>query len=298
MTQPVLTEANFDNEYYFQQHYDVAHHPHYAGIPNGGWLHWEDAGRGENRAARALPPGRTNPPGKPRPRISLAHRPKGYALLRGHGLEIGALHQPAQVPEHCTVEYCDAESREQNLQYFPELKREDLVEVGTLCDMDRQGLAPFADDQFDFVIFNHVIEHVANPIRALGELFRVAKPNGQVVLSVPDKDFTFDRLRQLTPFSHLLAEYQAGVTEVAEDHYRDLLVGTLPHLHHAPPEAVQAQLREYKDRREHAHVWDSASFVDFLEQSMTLLNLRAECQFSHVGRDNYFEYFSVWRKLA
>jgi hypothetical protein len=37
----------------------------------------------------------------------LIHRKNGYGLLSGHGLEMGAFHQPAAIPWHCTVEYLD-----------------------------------------------------------------------------------------------------------------------------------------------------------------------------------------------
>ena len=78
------------------------------------------------------------------------------------------------MPAHCRVEYCDVVSREDLLSSFPEVDPETVVEVDHLCDMDTQGLTPFADDGFDFVILNHVIEHVANPIAVVGEVFRVA----------------------------------------------------------------------------------------------------------------------------
>ena len=61
-----------------------------------------------------------------------------------------------------------------------------------------------SDNTFDFVILNHVIEHVANPINAIKEIFRVTR--GLVVISAPDKHFTFDKQRQLTPFDHLMTE--------------------------------------------------------------------------------------------
>ena len=83
----------------------------------------------------------------------LPHRQPGYELLQGHGIEVGAFNAPASVPEGCQVEYCDAQTREQALAYFPELKLEDLVEVSHICDLDNQGLSLFQNEQFDFVIF-------------------------------------------------------------------------------------------------------------------------------------------------
>ena len=49
---------------------------------------------------------------------------------------------------------------------------------------DMQAL-PFAGDTFDWAMAHHVLEHVADDRRALGELYRVLKPGGRALLSVP-----------------------------------------------------------------------------------------------------------------
>jgi SAM-dependent methyltransferase len=43
----------------------------------------------------------------------------------------------------------------------------------------------FADNTFDVVICNHVLEHVPNDAKAMSEMFRVLKPGGWAVLNVP-----------------------------------------------------------------------------------------------------------------
>lgn len=43
----------------------------------------------------------------------------------------------------------------------------------------------FRDDYFDFIIANHVLEHIKNEKRAVCELMRVLKPRGILVLSFP-----------------------------------------------------------------------------------------------------------------
>jgi hypothetical protein len=59
-------------------------------------------------------------------------------------LEIGALHQPASVPPGCTVDYCDAISRDDSIELFPELDSSDLVEVRYIWDLDKEPHLPFA----------------------------------------------------------------------------------------------------------------------------------------------------------
>ncbi len=48
-----------------------------------------------------------------------------------------------------------------------------------ICDL------PFADDSYDFIICNHVLEHIPDDTRAMQEIFRVLAPGGTAILQVP-----------------------------------------------------------------------------------------------------------------
>lgn len=53
---------------------------------------------------------------------------------------------------------------------------------------------PFADANFDAVFVTEVMEHLATPQKALGEILRVLKPGGWLLVSLPNRDwFHFDR---------------------------------------------------------------------------------------------------------
>jgi 2-polyprenyl-3-methyl-5-hydroxy-6-metoxy-1,4-benzoquinol methylase len=138
--------------------------------------------------------------------VPLNHRKIGYAILSGNGLEIGALNEPAAVPEGAAVQYFDALTEDQAAALFREISREGLVKVGFIGDLDNDGLGQFRDGSFDFVVMNHVLEHVANPVKAIREVFRICRRGGIVILAVPDKDYTFDRGRELTPWEHLWSD--------------------------------------------------------------------------------------------
>ena len=179
----------------------------------------------------------------------MEHRKEGYGFLRGEGLEIGAFHQPAPLPEGCQVTYCDAFTKEEAIELFPELNFDDLVTVDRVCDLDIERLSPFASNSVDFVILNHVIEHVANPVRVIHEVFRVTKRRGRVVVSAPDKEFTFDKDRNLTPFEHLLSDYRNDVTEVSDDHYIDFLMGVYPGMRELDESELAKHVAHVKKRR-------------------------------------------------
>ena len=224
------------------------------------------------------------------------YRDSAYRLLQGAGIEIGALNQPAALPPELSVSYCDVISREEAKRLFPETDSSRLVEVHHLIDLDNSGLQLFESNSMDFVILSHVIEHVANPIAVLDELFRVCKPAGHVVIAVPDKDYTFDKPRQLTPFTHLLEEYQQQVTTVSDAHYLDFLKAVHPEVFSRPAEQFARDLAGVRARREHAHVWNSASFASFMREALGLLKIMATAEVELLGTQTGHEYFALWRK--
>lgn len=56
-----------------------------------------------------------------------------------------------------------------------------------ICDL------PFKDNSFDFIICNHVLEHIPDDTKAMSELYRVLAPRGTAILQVP-----YDRNRLTT----------------------------------------------------------------------------------------------------
>jgi len=80
------------------------------------------------------------------------------------------------------------------------------------------GDLPFKDDSLDYVVSSHVLEHVANPVAALEEWYRVLRPEGIIYVVVPDRRFTWERRRPLTPVAHILSDYAAKASPCEATH--------------------------------------------------------------------------------
>src|SRR5258708_6074719 len=135
------------------------------------------------------------------------HRNRAFfstSFCGGRGLEIGALLHPTPVPEGSRVRYVDRLPVAELRRQYPELAGADLVPVDILDS--GETLATLPDGQEDFVIAGQFIEHCQNPVRAIVNMLRVIRNEGFVMLTVPDKRFSFDHDRPITTHEHLLDE--------------------------------------------------------------------------------------------
>ena len=224
-------------------------------------------------------------------------RQTGYDLLKGSGLEIGAFEHPACLPTACSVEYVDRFSTFEAQKLFPEVECSKLIEPDHLIDLDCEGLKFFKSASRDFVIFNHVIEHLINPLFALEEIFRVLRQGGYCVIAAPDKEYTFDKDRPLTPFNVLIEAYESGLSENSAEDYEDIL--NFIHTEHLgkPKSFIDKCLDSYHARREHLHIWTSESFRLFLVSALSYIKVQSSAVYEVTAVDNSFEYFGVWQKL-
>jgi SAM-dependent methyltransferase len=233
------------------------------------------------------------------PMVFLAIRNKAYQEhISGEGIEIGAFEHPAPLPKGCVTKYVDRFQPSEMAALFPEIDTSRLVDVDITLDLDSEGLSKIGDATQDYVIFNHVVEHVANPISVLGEIFRVLKPGGRLAIGAPDRDCTFDKDRPVTTWAHLEQEYREGVTEVTDLHYVDFLAHVHPELLRGGVDEIARQVEIQRSRREHPHVWTSEAFREFLEKTFDLLGLRVNWLFEATSAENGFEYFAVLEKSA
>ncbi|MDD5731142.1 MAG: class I SAM-dependent methyltransferase [Candidatus Omnitrophica bacterium] len=84
---------------------------------------------------------------------------------------------------------------------------------------------PFRDNTFDFVFATEVIEHIRNDGEAMKELYRILKPKGYLIVTVPafmclwgHHDEQYGHIRRYTKEKFLKIAAQAGFS-VKESHY-------------------------------------------------------------------------------
>jgi SAM-dependent methyltransferase len=140
-------------------------------------------------------------------------------------------------------------------RYLPER------EPGLQYIHDATDLAAIGDGAYDFLLASHILEHVANPLRALQEFHRVVKPKGSLLIAVPNQLQTFDHRRPLTTFAHLEADLAASTDESDTTHLEEILTLHDLELDKAAgsPEEFRARcLRNREARCMHHHVFDLA----------------------------------------
>lgn len=192
-------------------------------------------------------------------RVIQARRRRYANYLRGRGLEIGALGNPMPLPNASEVVYSDLLTPEQIDSMYPGSRHPDIVS-------DSESFPTVASEEFDFVVANHVLEHVTDPIGALAEWHRIIKPEGLLLISLPDKRYTFDATRPRTRLDHLIADHLSD----ANPQQRNLchLVEWAEHVERLEPgsarfnEWIEAQQRN--GFAVHNHVWILQDLVDLL----------------------------------
>jgi len=88
---------------------------------------------------------------------------------------------------------------------------------------DATNLFFAADETLDFVCSSHLLEHLANPLKAIVEWKRAIKEGGIIYVGVPDKRYTFDHKRDRTPLSHLIDDFEKDVAQTDTTHIAEFI---------------------------------------------------------------------------
>jgi SAM-dependent methyltransferase len=170
------------------------------------------------------------------------------AYLQGNGVEIGALNSPLKVSEHAHVRYADYLPNDALHAGFPDLPTIQSPDVIS----DLESMRGFADASLDFVIANHVLEHVEDPLRALRSISRVLRRGGPAFIALPDKRRTFDKRREVTSLAHIQRDFIEGPEWSRREHYIDWA----RNVDRSRNAAEQAAGMEAARANIHFHAWD------------------------------------------
>ena len=189
--------------------------------------------------------------------------------LSGEGIEIGALHNPLPLPRSARVRYLDRLPVGELRAHYPELEQEPLVQVDIIDDGERLATVP--ESSLDFVVANHFLEHTQDPLGTLLNSLRILRPGGVLYLAVPDKRYTFDIDRPVTPFDHLVRDFEEGPQVSRQDHFEEWarLVDRVPEAE-VPGRVEQLMEQNYSI---HYHVWTQREALELLTGVRARLNL-------------------------
>jgi SAM-dependent methyltransferase len=121
-------------------------------------------------------------------------------------LEFGAFNYPTYFKREAAIEYLDYFAKAELAEVHPAAKPERIknsIEPDHV--IKETDFAKYLPAKFDLLIANHVIEHVPDLIRWLSNASSLLRNNSsRIFLSIPDKKYTFDKVRPLTTLSDLL----------------------------------------------------------------------------------------------
>jgi SAM-dependent methyltransferase len=88
---------------------------------------------------------------------------------------------------------------------------------------DAADMAHLSANGYEFILASHVVEHIANPLRALSHWTRLVVEGGLLILVVPHRDGTFDHRREITSLQHLFDDFARNTPETDETHVDEVL---------------------------------------------------------------------------
>jgi hypothetical protein len=239
------------------------------------------------------------------------------------GLEFGPLNHPLVRREEGDIRYVDVSSTEElrkGTSEFGAYRREDFVEIDYVWSRGNFREAIGSDIEFDYALASHVIEHTPNMVAWLNDMLSVLKVGGLACFAVPDKRYTFDIMRAVTPpaividnylrqeamprahhiFDHYSQVVKITGEEVALAWEKKLDPTTLPRYH---DDQVAFDLAKHAEStgnyvEGHMYVFTPRSMLRILETVIRLGILRAEIHEFWDTAWGSFEFIFILRKPA
>jgi SAM-dependent methyltransferase len=176
-----------------------------------------------------------------------------------------------------------------NCDYFSneEMSQQNLsniiVNIDFICKDNDYLKAINKDEYFDLIISNHCIEHLDNFILFFKQMNVLLNEGGYIFFTLPDKKYSFDKLRNNTEISHLIFDYIYNDTNQHLLH----LIETEIFYNYEPVKFAKdrIKLKKYNKSHEltdnrftssihpgiHRHVFEFETFVDKIINPMLYL---------------------------
>lgn len=198
--------------------------------------------------------------------------------LLGEGIELGPGHHPFDLPlGGARVRYVDRWEPTENRELFPELGGAAVFpEPDVVANLDTERLAMIPSGSQDFVIASHVLEHLAEPLGQIQDIYRVLRGGGAALILLPDRRQTFDRDRDPTPLAHLVVEHEQGVTTVSDAHIEEFVRNTGGWNANWTEGERRDVFATQRDRSIHVHCWTEEEFLPVLLHTMVAMGMRWE----------------------
>lgn len=214
--------------------------------------------------------------------------------LSGRGIELGAQQVPTKVGANCSVEYVDVIPNEVLVSRYS-LPPEQLVPLAHV--IDGNDLSVYADDELDFVIANHVLEHFDDPVSGLCEWLRILKIGGRIFLTLPNfRCNCYDFERVPARREHLELDYRDPKGRPARNFEHYVEIATT--LYQSADADAMRQLAQHwtdTDNRQHYHVYDQTTVKDVLDLASDAAGLGLKFVNGSLSR-NGFEFLLVIEK--
>ncbi len=129
---------------------------------------------------------------------------------------------------------------------------------------------PIRTGALDYLFSSHVLEHCPDTIATLNEWTRVLKLEGLLVLRLPHKERTFDKLRPVTPLSHHVDDFNNHVDYYDQTHMEEFLELAVKNFDFnwlpaaTLPDASIDRDFILRHGHIHHHVWTQNEIVDLL----------------------------------
>lgn len=218
-------------------------------------------------------------------------------------LEVGAYYRPTLPQNVYKNRYVDFYNTE---ELRKEAEREGLdptrvVEVDYV--VRGEDYRDVIKDKFDVVVANHVLEHVSNPIKWLNMISELMEDRGILFVALPDKKFSFDRLRHNTSLAHLLTDFLVDTRSIGPEHVIEILMyydntilgGKNDIFNSLDLDALKGKMNS-PWQGIHSHVFEGDNFLSTILKPLLFMKLIPYSLVNYVPHTQAGEFYVILRK--